>query len=207
MSEDGIPSRYVSQAVQQLSSLPSVGKKTALRLVLKMIKWDKKEIEAFGQAFIDLAGGISYCENCYNLSDTKVCDICLNPRRDEQVICVVESVKDVMAIENTMQYKGHYHVLGGLISPLDGIGPGDLNIDLLLARIDKVEAKEVILALNANMEGDTTAYYLHKKLKEKCAEISTLARGISFGDDLEFADEISLGRSIQSRTPFKNSER
>lgn len=204
MMLDNIPSKTVAKAVEQLSSLPSIGGKTALRLVLKMLRWDKEQIEAFGQAFIDLSNNISYCENCYNLSDSKICDICANPRRNAEQLCIVESVKDVLAIEATQQYKGHYFVLGGLIAPLEGIGPGDLNIEALLEKLENKTVSEVILALNSNMEGETTSYYLHKKLKERCSDISTLARGISFGDELEFADEISLGKSILNRTPYQS---
>ncbi|TXC82065.1 recombination mediator RecR [Luteibaculum oceani] len=207
MSEDHIPSKHVLKAVEQLSSLPSVGRKSALRLVLHMLKWDADRIEAFANSMKDLATEVKYCERCFNLSDSTLCNICASPHRNQELICIVETIKDVMAIEATKQFNGLYHVLGGVISPLEGIGPSDVNIDSLLKRVQEEGTKEVILALNATMEGDTTAFYLHKKLNPLCAEISTLARGISFGDELEYADEISLGRSIQNRTPFDKADR
>ncbi|MGB0167007.1 MAG: recombination mediator RecR [Luteibaculum sp.] len=207
MIEDQIPSKHVAKAVEQLSSLPSVGKKTALRLVLSMLKWEKDRVLEFGLAFSSLAENVNYCERCHNLSDEKICKICSNPSREEDTLCVVESVKDVLAIESTMQFKGVYHVLGGIIAPMEGIGPEDLNISSLEERCQKEPIKEVILALSATMEGDTTGFYLHKKLAPHCEKITTLARGIGFGDELEYADELSLGRSILYRTPYEQSQK
>lgn len=199
------PSRLLQNAVEQFSSLPGVGRRSAMRFALNLLKWDKADAESFGRAFIELCNEIKYCKNCYNISDRDECEICANPHRSDQIICVVEDVRDVMAIEATQQYRGKYHVLGGIISPMDGIGPADLNIEELVERVEKTKTNEIILALSTTMEGDTTNFYLYKKLKDSAASISTIARGISFGDELEYADEITLGRSITNRVPYEGT--
>ena len=201
-----IPSKILENAVDQIASLPGIGKKTALRLALSLLKRSQSEVSDFVEAIDELKRSIKLCKTCYNLSDEPSCKICSNPARDQQVICIVEDIRDVMAIESTSQFKGVYHVLGGIISPMDGIGPGDLRINELISRIDQnKEIKEIILALSTTMEGDTTAFYLYRKLDEKGLEISTIARGVSIGDELEYIDEVTLGRSILHRTPYKNS--
>ncbi|NBG65792.1 recombination mediator RecR [Acidiluteibacter ferrifornacis] len=199
------PSKLLSNAVEQFSTLPGIGRRTALRLVLHLLKKEKEDVNLFGQSFIDLRNNITYCQSCHNISDTPTCDICSNSNRDSSIICVVEDVRDVMAIENTQLFKGKYHVLGGIISPMDGIGPNDLNIDSLIANVNKGEIKEVIMALSATMEGDTTNFYIYKKLKSFDVNLSTIARGVAIGDELEYADEITLGRSIQNRIPFEQT--
>lgn len=199
------PSKLLSNAVEQFSTLPGIGRRTALRLVLHLLKKEKEEVNLFGQSFIDLRNNISYCQNCHNISDTPMCDICSNMNRDGSIVCVVEDVRDVMAIENTQLFKGKYHVLGGIISPMDGIGPNDLNIDSLVKNVGKGEVREVIMALSATMEGDTTNFYVYKKLKHFDVNLSTIARGVAIGDELEYADEITLGRSIQNRIPFEQT--
>lgn len=199
------PSKLLENAVSELSKLPGIGKKTALRLVLHLLKQDAVNSDALGQSIIRLRREINYCSQCHNISDSETCLICSNPLRDHSLVCVVEDVRDVMAIENTNQYKGIYHVLGGIISPMDGIGPGDLNIDSLVAKAASGEIKEVIMALSATMEGDTTNFYVYKRLKDYELAVSTIARGIAVGDDLEYTDEITLGRSIVNRTPYENS--
>ena len=199
------PSKLIEEAVEQFAMLPGVGRKTALRLSLNLLQMDKEEVNRFGQAFIDLRNHINYCRECHNISDLEVCDICVNPTRDESLICVVEDIRDVMAIENTHQFKGKYHVLGGIISPMDGVGPSDLNIDSLVEKVAKGQVQEVIMALSTTMEGDTTNFYLFKKLKDYSLKMSVIARGISIGDELEYADEVTLGRSILNRTPYENS--
>ncbi len=203
--ENPLPSKYLQQAVEQMASLPSVGKRTALRLVLHMLKWDASQVKEFGDTFSHLHERIAYCKKCHNISDTEICSICANPKRNENLICIVESVQDVLAVEATLQYNGVYHVLGGVIAPLEGIGPGDLTIELLMERLATQDITEVIIALNGNMEGETTAYYLYKRIKEYCDNVSTLARGIGFSDELEFTDEVSLGKSIINRTPFEKA--
>ncbi len=197
-----IPSKLIREATDQLSSLPGVGKKTALRLVLHLLKRSEAEINQFSQSFINLKQNIKNCCRCNNLSDTEVCEICSNPRRNNGVICVVENVKDVLAIESTQQYFGSYHVLGGVISPMEGIGPNDLSIDLLIKRCETEQPTEIIFALNSTMEGDTTNFYLNRKITPLNIKVSILARGLSFGDELEYADELTLGKSIINRTPF-----
>jgi recombination protein RecR len=199
------PSKLIEEAVEQFAMLPGVGRKTALRLALNLLQMDKEEVNRFGQAFIDLRNHINYCRECHNISDLEVCEICVNPTRDESLICVVEDIRDVMAIENTHQFKGKYHVLGGIISPMDGVGPSDLNIDSLVEKVAKGQVQEVIMALSTTMEGDTTNFYLFKKLKDYSLRMSVIARGISIGDELEYADEVTLGRSILNRTPYENS--
>ncbi len=198
-------SKLISEAVEQFSKLPGVGKKSALRLALHLLKLDKEDVESFGKAFIDLRNKISYCSQCNNISDLEICEICSNPNREDSVLCVVEDIRDVMAIENTHQFKGKYHVLGGIISPMDGIGPAELNIESLVHKIAKGEVKEVVMALSTTMEGDTTNFYIFKRLKEFNIIMSVIARGISIGDELEYADEVTLGRSIVNRTPYENS--
>ncbi|MDG1933566.1 MAG: recombination mediator RecR [Flavobacteriales bacterium] len=196
------PSQLVENAVEQLSSLPGIGKKSALRLVLHIIKRDKINVEKFGNSFIDLINKISYCSSCYSISDTGICEICNNSKRNKQMICIVEDIRVMMAIENTMQYNGVYHILGGLISPIDGVGPNDIRISELIERIVQYDIDEVIFALSTTMEGDTTNYYLYKKLKEYNIKISSIARGIATGDEIEYTDEITLGAAISSRTPY-----
>ncbi|MDP4203598.1 MAG: recombination mediator RecR [Bacteroidota bacterium] len=196
------PSSILEDAVNEFAKLPGVGRKTALRLVLHLLRQDKEDVENFGNVLIRLKNEILYCKMCHNISDSEVCLICGDETRDSQTICVVENIKDVMSIENTQQYKGLYHVLGGIISPMDGIGPGDLEIESLVTRVKSEPVKEIILALSPTMEGDTTNYYIYRKLNECNVVISTLARGVSIGNELEYADEITLGRSILNRTPF-----
>lgn len=196
------PSSILEDAVNEFAKLPGVGRKTALRLVLHLLRQDKEDVENFGNVLIRLKNEILYCKMCHNISDSEVCLICGDETRDSQTICVVENIKDVMSIENTQQYKGLYHVLGGIISPMDGIGPGDLEIESLVTRVKSEPVKEIILALSPTMEGDTTNYYIYRKLSDCNVIISTLARGVSIGNELEYADEITLGRSILNRTPF-----
>jgi recombination protein RecR len=198
-------SKLLENAVAEFSKLPGVGQKTALRLVLHLLNQDKDEVERFSLAMTKLRNEILFCKVCNNISDQQVCEICTSHKRDRGTICIVEDTRDVMAIENTNQFNGVYHVLGGLISPMDGIGPSDLEIDSLLARINPDEVKEVIFALSATMEGDTTIFYLNKRLKDFKINISTIARGIAFGGELEYVDEITLGRSIATRVPYENS--
>lgn len=193
----------LENAVKEFSKLPGIGKKTSLRLVLHLLRQSREDVERFGNALIDLRNGIQYCKICRNISDSEICGICSDERRDPSLICVVESINEVISIENTQQFHGLYHVLGGVISPMDGVGPSDLAIDELLARIEAGGVKEVILALSPTMEGDTTNFYLYKKLSKYEIDISTIARGVSIGDELEYADEMTLGRSIVNRTPYK----
>ena len=199
------PSKFLENAVNQLSSLPGIGKKSALRLVLQMIKKDKNTIHQFSNAFIDLIDNISYCSECYSISETEICDICIDKNRDQSIICVVEDIRVMMAIESTLEFKGRYHVLGGLISPMDGVGPEDLKIEELIQKIDEENINEVILALSTTMEGDTTNFYLYNKLNNKSINISSIARGISIGNELEYTDEVTLGTAISSRLPYENS--
>ena len=199
------PSQLVKNAVDQLSTLPGVGKRSALRLALHLLKKDKEKVEKFGQSFIDLINNINYCKECFTISDYDLCQVCTNPNRDKGIICVVEDIRTMMAIENTLQYKGVYHVLGGLISPLDGIAPDDLKIEELISKIDKGKISEVIFALSTTMEGDTTNFCLFKRLKEKSLKISSIARGIALGDELEYTDEVTLGTAISSRLPYSDN--
>ena len=199
------PSQLVKNAVDQLSTLPGIGKRSALRLALHLLKKDKEKVEKFGQSFIDLINNINYCKECFTISDYDLCQVCTNPNRDKGIICVVEDIRTMMAIENTLQYKGVYHVLGGLISPLDGIAPDDLKIEELISKIDKGKISEVIFALSTTMEGDTTNFYLFKRLKEKSLKISSVARGIAIGDELEYTDEVTLGTAISSRLPYSDN--
>lgn len=198
-------SKLLEDAVAEFSKLPGIGQKTALRLVLHLLNQDKAEVEKFGVAISRLRNEIQFCSVCMNISDTPVCQICASHKRDRSLICVVEDTRDVMAIENTSQYNGLYHVLGGLISPMDGIGPADLQIDSLINRVKAGEVQEIIFALSATMEGDTTIFYLDKRLKSFNINISTIARGIAFGGELEYVDEVTLGKSIASRVPYVNS--
>ncbi|MBL1408395.1 recombination mediator RecR [Sphingobacterium faecale] len=198
-------SKLLQHAVEEFGRLPGIGNKTALRLVLHLLKQSDQEVGRFTQAIDQLKEKIQYCQECYNISDEPTCEICRSIKRDKSTICVVEDTRDVMAIENTNQYQGVYHVLGGLISPMDGIGPSDLKIEGLLERMRKGEVKEVILALSATMEGDTTIFYLYRKLREFDVEVSTIARGIAFGGELEYVDEITLGRSILTRVPYERN--
>lgn len=196
------PSKLVENAVEQLSSLPGIGRKSALRLVLHMLKQDKLSVEQFGDAFIQLINRINYCTRCYSISDSNLCEVCANPKRDASIICVVEDIRVMMAIENTMQYKGVYHILGGLISPIDGIGPSQIRVEELISRITNEAVTEIIFALSTTMEGDTTNYYLFRRLKDYNIKISSIARGIAIGDELEYTDEITLGTAISSRIPY-----
>ncbi len=196
-------SRHIEDAINEFARLPGVGRKTAARYVLHMLKRDTKEVEAFVNSIVKLRNELKYCSVCHNISDKEVCSICSNPNRDTSLVCVVEDIRDVMAIESTRQYKGVFHVLGGIISPLDGIGPPDLNIETLVKRISEGEIKEVIMALSTTMEGDTTNFYIYKRLKDLNVVVSTIARGISIGDELEYTDEITLGRSITNRIPYE----
>ena len=198
-------SKLVENAVNQLSSLPGIGKKSALRLVLHMIKQEKQNINQFGNSFIDLINNINYCSECFSISDNQKCEICSDHKRDKSTICVVEDIRVMMAVESTMQFKGVYHVLGGLISPMDGIGPSDIKVEELIQKVQKSEVKEIIFALSTTMEGDTTNFYLFRRLKDLNITISSIARGISIGDELEYADEITLGTAISSRLPYENS--
>jgi len=199
------PSKLLEEAVEVFAGLPGIGRKTALRLVLFLLRQDKEVIGRFGETILRLKDEIRYCRSCNNISDKEICDICANPARDHSVVCVVENPQDVMAIENTGQYHGIYHVLGGLISPVDGIGPDDLVTAPLEEKIRKGEVKELILALNTTMEGDTTNFYLFRKFKDTPVKITTLARGVAIGGELEYADEITLGRSIANRTLFEET--
>lgn len=198
-------SSLLDAAVNEFAKLPGIGRKTALRLVLYLLRQDIASAEALGNAIINLRNEVKYCKVCHNISDNDLCDICSNANRDSSIVCVTESIKDVMAIENTQQFNGLYHVLGGVISPMDGISPNDLEIDSLVERVAAGGISEVILALSTTMEGDTTNFYLFRKLAPFSVNISILARGVSIGDELEYTDEVTLGRSILNRTPFNDS--
>jgi len=198
-------SKLLEGAVAEFAKLPGVGQKTALRLVLHLLNQDKDDVERFSTAINKLRNEIQFCSVCHNIADEPVCEICAAPKRDRSLVCVVEDTRDVMAIENTSQYNGLYHVLGALISPMDGVGPADLEVDSLIERLHTGEIKEIIFALSATMEGDTTIFYLHKRLKDFNINISTIARGIAFGGELEYVDEITLGRSITTRVPYESA--
>ena len=198
-------SKLIENAVNELARLPGVGKKTALRFALHLLKQDLQTVELLGNSLIKMRGEVKFCKICNNISDAEVCEICSNLRRNGSIICVVEDIRDVMAIENTSQYNGLYHVLGGIISPIDGIGPNDLSIKNLLDRIKGGKIEEVILALPTTIEGDTTNYYIYKKINVFDLTVSTIARGVAIGDELEYADEVTLGRSIINRLPYENS--
>ncbi len=199
------PTKLLEQAVHELTRLPGIGRKTALRMALFLLKRPASEVESLGTSIIRLRNEVHYCSRCMNISDEAVCSICSNSKRSQHQICVVEDIRDVMAIENTNQYSGLYHILGGIISPIEGIGPQDLNIEALFERIVPEEIREVILALPATIEGDTTNFYLFRKLKAFDITVTTIARGVSVGDDLEHADEVTLGRSIINRTPYEST--
>ena len=198
-------SKLLEKAVDEFAKLPGIGKKTALRLVLNLLNREVDDVTRFATAITSLREEIRFCKKCNNISDIEICQLCSNPSRDNSTLCVVEDIRDVMAIENTQQYKGLYHVLGGVISPMDGIGPKHLNIESLIDKVNSGEVKEIIFALSTTMEGDTTNFYIFKKLKETSVKVSTIARGIAFGDELEYADEITLGRSIANRLPYESS--
>jgi recombination protein RecR len=197
-------SKLIENAVNEFSKLPGIGKKTALRLVLHLVKQSVQEVDIFSHIIAKMRNDIKFCKRCYNISDTEVCNICINSSRKQNIICVVENIRDVIAIENTQQFNGLYHVLGGIISPLDGIGPDQLTIDALISRINEDEIEEVIFALNPNIQGDTTIYYIGRKLKDIEIKITTIARGIAFGGELEYADEMTLAKSISNRIPVEN---
>lgn len=199
------PSKLIEEAVEEIAKLPGIGKKTALRLALHLLKRDGEQTASLAEALVKMRLNTQYCRQCHNISDDTLCQICASPRRDPSVVCVVEDTRDVLAIENTAQFKGLYHVLGGIISPLEGVGPGDLNIESLINRLSEEghEIREVILALSPTMEGDTTAFYLTKRLRQFPVKLSTIARGVPIGGDLEYADEVTLGRSIVSRIAYE----
>ena len=198
-------SKFIENAVNEISNLPGIGKKSALRLVLFLLKQPESQSLNLANAISQMRLNVNFCSNCHNISDVDICEICINPRRDKSIICVVEDIRDVMAIEKTSSFNGIYHVLGGKISPLDGIGPDELNIDSLVEKVQTNQIKEVIFALSTTMEGDTTNFYIFRKISQYDILTSTIARGISVGDDLEYTDEVTLGRSITDRIPFENS--
>ena len=201
------PSKIVENAVEQLAKLPGIGRKSALRLVLHMLKQKKSSVEDFGNAFIELINNINYCSICYSICSSKICEVCTNPKRDKTTICVVEDIRVMIAIENTMQYNGVYHILGGLISPIDGVSPSDIRIKELIDRIEANDITEIIFAVSTTMEGDTTNFYIYKQLTDIDIKITTISRGVSVGNELEYTDEVTLGRSIVKRIPFENSLR
>lgn len=205
MIQQPYSSQLLEKAVQEFAKLPGVGRKTALRLVLWMLRQDDSDVEQFAAAVRQLKQEVRYCHTCHNISDTDTCPICADKRRDDTVVCVVENIQDVMAIENTQQYHGLYHVLGGIISPMDGIGPSDIEIDSLVQRVADGGVKEVILALSPTMEGDTTNFYIYRKLAAYNVKVSVIARGIAVGNELEYTDEVTLGQSITNRTLFEGA--
>lgn len=196
------PSQLLEKAVNELSRLPGIGRRSALRMALHLLKCSAEEVESFGNAVVGLRNGVIYCSSCGNISDTETCTICANPKRNHTLVCVVEDIRDVMAIEATGQYSGIYHVLGGIISPIEGVGPQDLNINSLVDKLSQQTIEEIILALPTTIEGDTTNYYLFKKISSSGVKVSVIARGISIGDELEHTDEVTLGRSILNRLPY-----
>lgn len=200
--EQQYPSTLLEKAVAEFAKLPGIGRKTALRLVLHMLRMSEEDVDRFANAITTLRKEVRYCKICHNISDTDVCPICSDPHRERNTICVVENIRDVMAVENTMQYRGLYHVLGGIISPIDGIGPADIEIESLVERVAEGGIEEVIFALGSTMEGDTTNFYISRKLATYPVKLSVIARGIAVGDELEYADEVTLGRSIRDRVPF-----
>lgn len=197
-------SQLLENAVNEFSKLPGIGKKTALRLVLHLLKQDASEVTHFSEVIAKMRTEIKFCQRCFNVSDGDICSICANSMRKQEMICVVENIRDVIAIESTQQYSGTYHVLNGIISPLDGVGPDQLNIESLITRIQKEKTQEIIFALNPNIQGDTTIYYIQKKLQPLPVRVTTIARGIAFGGELEYADEMTLGRSLQNRLPVES---
>jgi len=198
-------SKLIENAVDQMATLPGIGRKTALRLVLHLLKKDESDIDRFTNSFQSLCKDIKLCSNCNNLSDNEICEICSNKSRDRNLVCVVEDIRDVMAIESTQQYFGLYHVLGGIISPMDGVGPNDIEVESLLRRLGEGEIKEVLFALSTSMEGETTSYYLFKKIASFDLTVSAIARGVALGDELEYADEMTLGKSILNRQPYEHA--
>ena len=198
------PSKLIEDAVNEFAKLPGIGKKTALRLVLHLLKQSPEAVEGFGTAVVDMRQKICFCKSCHNVADHAVCNICANPARDHSTVCVVENIRDVLAIENTGQYRGIYHVLGGVISPIDGIGPDNLKIESLVKKVQSGEVREIIMALNPTMEGDTTIFYISKRLNEFEVNITSIARGVAFGGELEYVDELTLARSIATRMPYEN---
>lgn len=204
--QSGNSSKLLAEAVEEFSKLPGIGNKTALRLVLHLLKQDVKAVERFGNAIIKMKHETGFCKICNNLSDSEICSICSNPKRDSSMICVVEGINDVMAVEQTQQYTGLYHVLGGVISPMDGIGPSQLKINTLISRIENETISEIIFALPTTMEGETTAFYIYRKLENTKINISSIAKGISIGDELQYADEVTLGQSILNRRPFNEAK-
>ena len=204
MIQQPYPSQLLERAVREFSKLPGVGRKTALRLVLWMLRQDDTDVEQFAEAVRQLKREVKYCHVCHNISDADTCPICADPRRDASTVCVVENIQDVMAVENTQQYHGLYHVLGGIISPMDGIGPSDIEIDSLIQRVAGGTVKEVILALSPTMEGDTTNFFIYRKLAAYDVKVSVIARGVAVGNELEYTDEVTLGRSIMNRTLFED---
>lgn len=198
-------SKLLENAVFEMSQLPGIGKRTALRLVLHLLKQPESQTRHLAEGLLKVREGINFCSNCHNISDAALCEICANPNRDESIVCVVEDIRDVMAIENTSQYRGQYHVLGGKISPMDGVGPGDLKIPSLVEKVKNGTVKELIFALSSTMEGDTTNFYMYKQMEPFNVVTTTIARGIAVGDELEYADEVTLGRSIVNRVPFETS--
>ncbi|MDD4143455.1 MAG: recombination mediator RecR [Prolixibacteraceae bacterium] len=205
MNTEKYPSALLENAVNEFSKLPGIGRKSALRLVLHLLRQEKETVTAFGQSLINLRNEIKTCRICHNISDTEICKICASPVRNRSLLCIVENIRDVMLFENTHQFNGLYHVLGGVISPMDGIGPNDLEITSLIERCTNDNISELILALPATMEGDTTSFYIYRKIKDKPVKVTTLSRGVAIGDDLEYTDEITLGRSLVNRIPYENS--
>jgi len=205
MNIDKYPSKLLETAVNEFTKLPGIGRKSALRLVLHLLRQDAEAVNFFGNSIIQLRNEIKHCKVCHNISDTEICNICGNHARNQSVVCVVENIRDVMSVENTQQYNGLYHVLGGIISPMDGIGPAELEIESLIKRVEEGTIVEIILALSTTMEGDTTNFYIFRKLKDFPVKITTLARGVSVGDELEYTDEITLGRSLTNRIPYESS--
>lgn len=205
MIHDKFPSKLLENAVEEFAKLPGIGRKTALRLVLHLLRQNQSEVDEFGKAIIDLRKDIKQCNVCHNISDSETCNICSSPSRSEAIVCVVESIREVLSIENTHQFNGRYHVLGGVISPMDGVGPSNLEIDSLIERVKAGDVIEVILALSTTMEGDTTNFYIYKKLKNYEVKVSTIARGVSVGGELEYTDELTLGRSIRNRVNYSDT--
>lgn len=200
-----VPSKHIMEALEQLASLPSIGKRSALRLVLDLLKRSPEEIEKFSAAFVNMKANVRFCKSCGNISDYEICGICANPNREHELVCVVEDIRDVMAIEATGSFRGIYHVLGGVISPMEGVGPEDLNITTLIDKVSKGTVQEVIFALSSTMEGDTTNFYLYKKIGTSNVKVTTLSRGVAIGSELHYADELTLGRSITQRLLFEST--
>ena len=205
MFNNKFSSSLLEKAVTEINRLPGIGSRTALRLALYLLRQDEGRVEALAESLINMRKGVHYCQVCYNICDNERCEICSNPTRDNSLVCVVEDVQDVMAIENTMQYHGLYHVLGGVISPMDGIGPSDLQIESLVERVKRGGVEEVILALSPTMEGDTTNFYIYRKLEDTGVKVTVIARGIAQNDELQYTDEVTLGRALAGRVPFGNS--